>query len=260
MAASEESHWRKLGDLLVAENVLVQADLDFALAVQRQTGGLLGEILVTRGFVSNAQMVQALARQHGMRVNMAAEMRERRLRVPRAPTRVGPIPWKPLGRLLVDLGLLTEDGLKRALIDQRRTGRLLGEILVNRGWVAAEDVARAVAQQHGLEVEGVVEAEIAPPGPEDESFEIRCDQGEVLHVSPTFLDATDLAFDVIEREDPGALEIVRLGASGRERVWSYSRADAQQEAEKQTDVGPFGYPVTAWRAGRQFERRSGNAA
>src|SRR5436309_4623866 len=150
MAASEESHWRKLGDLLVAENVLVQADLDFALAVQRQTGGLLGEILVTRGFVSNAAMVQALARQHGMRVNMAAEVRERRLRVPRAPTRVGPIPWKPLGRLLVDLGLLTEDGLKRALIDQRRTGRLLGVVLVNLRLVAAEDVVIAAAQQHGL--------------------------------------------------------------------------------------------------------------
>ena len=42
-------------------------------------------------------------------------------------------PWQQLGELLVDENLLSQDELERALVEQRRTGRKLGQILVGQG-------------------------------------------------------------------------------------------------------------------------------
>src|ERR671934_1172721 len=67
------------------------------------------------------------------------------------PARVQ-FPWRPLGALLVDEGLLTPAQLELALIDQRRSGRLLGQILVDRGYVTGLALARVLSAQHGVEL------------------------------------------------------------------------------------------------------------
>lgn len=224
------SHWRRLGELLVAEGLVLGPDLEYALAVQREKGGLLGEILVTLGFVSTTDIARVLGEQHGVHLSMAIAQRQERLRVRPAPVRRGAGWWQPLGRLLVEKGLLTESGLERALVDQRTTGRLLGEIVVSRGWVSAEDVARTVAEQHGVEIGGEIEARRAKPRREAEAFEVHSEGAGLLHISSTFLDATDLAFDLIEREDPEALEIIRVAGRRREQVWSYARQRAEEAA------------------------------
>ena len=41
--------------------------------------------------------------------------------------------WRPLGQLLVQRGLLSADELEAALDEQERTGGLLGEILMRHG-------------------------------------------------------------------------------------------------------------------------------
>jgi len=51
-------------------------------------------------------------------------------------------PWRPLGALLVEKGLLTGAELEQALAEQRRTGRVLGEILVGSGYVSGLALAR----------------------------------------------------------------------------------------------------------------------
>jgi hypothetical protein len=61
-------------------------------------------------------------------------------------------PWRPLGTLLVEKGLLTGAELEQALAEQRRTGRVLGEILVGRGYVSGLALARALTDQHGVEL------------------------------------------------------------------------------------------------------------
>ena len=61
-------------------------------------------------------------------------------------------PWRPLGLLLVDKGLMTTAELELALAEQRRTGRLLGQILVGRGYVRSLELTRALAEQHGVEL------------------------------------------------------------------------------------------------------------
>jgi hypothetical protein len=61
-------------------------------------------------------------------------------------------PWHPLGLLLVDKGLLTPTELEIALDEQRRTGRLLGQILVGNGSVTGLALAQALTEQHGVEL------------------------------------------------------------------------------------------------------------
>jgi hypothetical protein len=77
-------------------------------------------------------------------------------------------PWRPLGQLLVDRGLLTSRELDQALAEQRRTGRLLGQVLVWRGYISARALALTLAEQHGVGVRS--EPSAAPsrtrdPGP-----------------------------------------------------------------------------------------------
>jgi len=62
------------------------------------------------------------------------------------------IPWRPLGRLLVEQGLISEDELERALVEQASTGRPLGETLVELGFVSGPALSRALAAQYGLEL------------------------------------------------------------------------------------------------------------
>ena len=60
------------------------------------------------------------------------------------------IAWRPLGRLLVEQGLLTDEELERALAQQQTTGRRLGETIVELGFVSSPDLASALAAQYGL--------------------------------------------------------------------------------------------------------------
>jgi hypothetical protein len=61
------------------------------------------------------------------------------------------IPWRPLGRLLVEQGLLSEDELERALGEQASTGRRLGETLVELGFVSHAALSHALTEQYGIE-------------------------------------------------------------------------------------------------------------
>lgn len=63
-----------------------------------------------------------------------------------------PTPWRPLGRLLVEHGLLSEDELERALARQAVSGKRLGETIVELGFVSHPTLARALAEQYGIEL------------------------------------------------------------------------------------------------------------
>lgn len=61
-------------------------------------------------------------------------------------------PWRPLGELLLSKELITKEELERALEQQAETGRLLGAILVEQGFVSGPALAIALAEQHGVEL------------------------------------------------------------------------------------------------------------
>src|SRR5205823_6966787 len=62
-------------------------------------------------------------------------------------------PWRQLGELLVAEELLTEDELDQALAEQASSGRLLGQILVNNGYLSAFSLARVLSEQHGVQLQ-----------------------------------------------------------------------------------------------------------
>jgi type IV pilus assembly protein PilB len=56
---------KQLGELLVERKVITPQQLEKAMAVQKQKGGLLGEILVELGFAKEEDIAQALTTQYG---------------------------------------------------------------------------------------------------------------------------------------------------------------------------------------------------
>ena len=56
---------RLLGDLLIAENLITQEQLDQALATQARSGGRLGELLIRMGALDDRQLAKMLAEQFG---------------------------------------------------------------------------------------------------------------------------------------------------------------------------------------------------
>jgi type IV pilus assembly protein PilB len=56
---------KQLGELLMERGIINQRQLDKALAVQQEKGGLIGEVLVELGFVKEEDIAQALTAQYG---------------------------------------------------------------------------------------------------------------------------------------------------------------------------------------------------
>src|SRR5438093_9224812 len=180
-AAASFFPWRQLGELLVAEELLTEDELELALGEQARSGRLLGQILVSNGYLSAFSLARVLSQQHGVdlhstRVEVAPD--------PTAPPETPAAAWRPLGRLLVELEFLTETQLERALAVQREEHGRLGEILVSRGLLSGAELAQALAEQHGVELEPQNEADlhtVVRPSTANERvykvYEVSCEPG-----------------------------------------------------------------------------------
>jgi serine/threonine-protein kinase len=78
-----------------------------------------------------------------------------------------PGPRGRLGEILIADGLLSENDLQVALAEQRRSGKLLGRVLLDMGFVAHADLLAAVARQQGIEIAATQPSPggTATPGP-----------------------------------------------------------------------------------------------
>jgi type IV pilus assembly protein PilB len=173
----------RLGELLLAHDLLTEEELAEALAEQRKGRPKLqlGEILLRRGVVSAPTLVRLLAAQcqldleeekgFGTGLRRAIELRHREDRVEPEPEPVqewapepalepvvaeelpAPKPAKRLGELLVDKGLLNGLQLDHALAEQEDTGRLLGEVVVDLGYVPMITLVNVLTEQLNGELE-----------------------------------------------------------------------------------------------------------
>ena len=55
-----------------------------------------------------------------------------------------------LGKILIQKGLVTEQQLGQAIARHKETGKMLGEVLSELGFVSADNLARALADQLGI--------------------------------------------------------------------------------------------------------------
>jgi type II secretory ATPase GspE/PulE/Tfp pilus assembly ATPase PilB-like protein len=72
------------------------------------------------------------------------------------------LPWIPLGELLVRQGLLGTDQLEEALDERASSGRRLGEIVVERGWVSHAAIAHALGEQYSCPFISLDDEELHP--------------------------------------------------------------------------------------------------
>jgi hypothetical protein len=252
-AAALHFPWRQLGELLVAEELLTEDELEQALAEQASSGRLLGQILVNNGYLSAFSLARVLSEQHGVRLQARAD--EALVEPAQAEAARE---WRPLGKVLVELGFVTESQLDRALAVQREEHGRLGEILVSRGLLSGSELAQALAEQHGVELEEQDEAELQTqvrPTTADEPvyqvFEVTFEPGyqrrTALYENANFLEAADFAYEYVEEHDPPALEIHRTHGAAQETVWNYSAIRAAAvSAERKALAETFGFDPVRW--------------
>lgn len=253
--------WQPLGTLLVDEGLMSAFDLEQALGEQRRTGHLLGEIVVNRGYVSGITLARALAKQHGVELRAAPEAPDPKPQA--APlSAVKQTSWRPLGRVLIDKGFVTAGSLEAALrAQEEQPDRRLGEILVERGALSGRGLALALAEQHGVKLEREefdqdVEALVTPPAQDepryevwDVAFEPAYKRRAVLYETTNFLEAADYACELVDRQQPEALEISRRRGDAAETVWTYSEQRAAAVAASRTrPMDKFGFDPARWNA------------
>ncbi|MBD0317376.1 MAG: hypothetical protein ICV71_02545 [Thermoleophilia bacterium] len=73
----------------------------------------------------------------------------------------------PLETLIHRAGLVSKERLDEALAEGERTGRSLGDVLVEKGWIDDNDLARLVVRQNGLVP--ALSDELPPPSSSEES-------------------------------------------------------------------------------------------
>lgn len=141
LPATSEHAPRRLGEYLVAQGFVSEAQVEEALAEQQRRRlewnerVLLGDILVQRGWL----MPQTLAK------TLLLQQRDQRGAV------VAPLPQR-LGEYLVVDGVITTGQLAAVLEEQAHlhktgTSMMLGEILLRGGYVTPEVLNRALEQQ-----------------------------------------------------------------------------------------------------------------
>lgn len=113
----------KFGEYLVQNRLITAEQLEFALKVQAERGGRLGDVLISLGFITR-QMLDLNAAQTGEK--------------------------RRLGEMLSDKGLITREQLEHALSFQRKSGGQLGEILLSLNYLAEEELYREIATQSSM--------------------------------------------------------------------------------------------------------------
>lgn len=257
--------WRQLGQLLIDQRLLTEDELEQALSEQARTGRLLGQILVDNSYLSAFSLTRVLSEQHGVELR-AATSRESEPPKPAladppefgSPKTRADSLWRPLGKLLVERGFVTEAQLAGALAEQRDGKGRLGEILVARGLLSGPELARALAEQHGVELETDTQVELQtqlrPSTPDEPTytvlevvFEPGYQRRTPVYESANFLEAADYAFEFVQEHEPDALEIHRVDGAVQEAVWNYSASRAAEaSATRKELVETFGFDPMRW--------------
>ncbi len=115
----------KLGQMLVAAGLITLEQLEEAIRQQTTVHLPLGEILKGSSLLTQMELDNYL-------------LNQRLIKLPEDSPYL-------IGQRLIGLGLITEDMLRIALVEQRNTGKMLGQILVDRCWLSQEILTALVA-------------------------------------------------------------------------------------------------------------------
>jgi type IV pilus assembly protein PilB len=124
---------------------------------------------------------------------------------------------------------VTVDQVKQAFEEQTLTGRRLGEIVVGHGWVSSTDLARALAEQAGLEYVDLSETEPDPAAAvllqKDLAFRYQA-------VPVRFVDDDLLLVAVADPSDVGRADDLRLALGHNVRLVVSDPGDLERTIKK----------------------------
>jgi type IV pilus assembly protein PilB len=139
------------------------------------------------------------------------------------------LPWQHLGSLLINRGHLTVDQVKQAFEEQTLTGRRLGEIVLDHGWVSSTDLSKALAEQAGLEYVDLSETEPDPAAAvllqKDLAFRYQA-------VPVRFVDDDLLLVAVADPSDVGRADDLRLALGHNVRLVVSDPGDLERTIKK----------------------------
>lgn len=140
------------------------------------------------------------------------------------------ISWRPLGRLFVENGLLTEEQLEHALTVQELTGGRLGDKLVELGYVSRHALARLLAEQYDGEFTV------------DTGFgtgllvELERRKGGTAEVAPAVEQPGENAKPDQTGFDPGLYDVVKTPLAALEEVWARLAAAEARIADLELEL------------------------
>jgi len=121
---------KKLGEILIAQGLITEEQLLFALREHKLTGISLGTILVKNGFIKDDDLTSVL----GQQIQLDQKKR--------------------IGDILIEQGLISEEQLKAGLDEQKKCGLQLGKCLTKLGFLSEAKLLDVLSAQ--LDVTHVV--------------------------------------------------------------------------------------------------------
>lgn len=118
-----ERRRKKLGEILIAQGLITEEQLLYALQEHKRTGVTIGAILVKLGYINDDELSSVLGKQ------IHLDQRKR------------------IGEVLVDQGLISENQLQLGLEEQHRNGMQLGKCLVKLGFITEVKLVDVLSAQ-----------------------------------------------------------------------------------------------------------------
>lgn len=110
----------RLGERLIQAELLDDKDLNKAIEIQKENGGLIGDILVQYGFLEEAKLSRFIFQNK----------------------------FSKLGELLIEKKIITKDQLMDVLDYQKKFGGRIGNICVNKGYATNEEIESLLKNQN----------------------------------------------------------------------------------------------------------------
>ncbi len=130
---------RRLGEILMDERLITEDQLALGIEKQRISKKKLGEVLTELGFIREENLIRALSSQLGSPIRDLP-------RIVVSPNLKG----HKLGDILIQSSLVTREQLGKAIEEQKKTNKWVGEILAEMGFVSEERLAWALSIQLGI--------------------------------------------------------------------------------------------------------------
>lgn len=137
-----EEHEARIADGLIKRDFITPEDFEQAREHEERSGTPWYRQLLQKGKISFGSVEDILRMEFHSSSKYAAE--------------------QSFGSALVELKAITEAQLQDALVEQNRNGRLLGNILLDRGLITLRTKAIALAKQQGLEFADIDETKSDP--------------------------------------------------------------------------------------------------